>query len=102
MCGKVIAEKDERGYWPSQPDFVCDHIIALCLDGKDWWEDPEMTNFQTLCENCNKVKTRRDMRQLSKVRNPTKYLPVYTKNNFEISLKSFDASLKFNQTTLSF
>jgi hypothetical protein len=61
MCGKVIAEKDEHGYYPYQPPFVCDHIIPLFKDGKDWWEDPEMTNFQTLCEECNKIKTKHDV-----------------------------------------
>lgn len=60
-CGKVIAEKSREGYWPYQPPFVCDHIVPLFKDGKDWWEDPEMYNFQTLCEDCNKIKTRLDV-----------------------------------------
>ncbi len=60
-CGKVIAVKDEEGYWPYQPAFVCDHVVPLCAGGKDWYEDPEMKNFQTLCEDCNKLKTREDM-----------------------------------------
>jgi hypothetical protein len=60
-CHKVIAQKDEQSYWPYQPPFVCDHIIPLFKGGKDWWEDPEMTNFQTLCEECNKIKTKHDV-----------------------------------------
>jgi hypothetical protein len=51
MCGKNVYGET----------FVCDHIIPLFKGGKDWWEDPEMTNFQTLCEACNKIKTKRDM-----------------------------------------
>jgi len=50
-CGKSV-----RGV-----TFVCDHKIPLFKGGRDWWQDPEMINFQTLCEECNKVKTRLDM-----------------------------------------
>lgn len=60
-CGKVVASKDESGRWPYQPKFVCDHILPLFKGGKDWHEDPEMTNFQTLCVDCNKIKTRHDV-----------------------------------------
>lgn len=60
-CGKVIAVKNEHGLWPYQPEFVCDHIVPLFKDGKDWHEDPEMKNFQTLCIECNKIKTRSDV-----------------------------------------
>lgn len=49
--------------------YVCDHILPLYKDGKDWHEDPEMTNFQTLCLTCNKQKTRIDMRRLWKREN---------------------------------
>lgn len=68
LCGKVISRKDEHGYWPYRPDFVCDHIIPLFKGGKDWHEDPEMTNFQTLCVDCNKKKTRHDVSKLRVVK----------------------------------
>lgn len=42
-------------------DYVCDHIVPLFKGGIDWWQDPDMTNFQTLCEDCNKIKTRHDV-----------------------------------------
>jgi hypothetical protein len=42
-------------------NFICDHIFPLFKGGKDWWQDPEMTNFQTLCEECNKIKTTNDL-----------------------------------------
>lgn len=51
MCGKNIFGET----------FVCDHIIPLFKGGRDWWQDPEMTNFQSLCEDCNKKKTRSDV-----------------------------------------
>jgi hypothetical protein len=40
--------------------WVCDHIVPLVKGGKDWLEDPEMSNFQSLCEECNKEKTALD------------------------------------------
>lgn len=47
-CGKSLNRRT---------DFVCDHIYPLFKGGRDWWEDPEMTNFQTLCPECNAEKT---------------------------------------------
>ncbi len=65
MCGRSVAEKvtegQYAGLWKNDAVFVCDHIIPLCKDGKDWHEDPEMLNFQTLCVDCNKIKTKNDM-----------------------------------------
>ena len=60
ICHKVITTKDQSGYWRNVT-FVCDHIIPLCKGGRDWWQDQNMTNFQTLCEDCNKIKTAHDM-----------------------------------------
>lgn len=57
-CGKVIGEPN-NGYYLR--GYVCDHIVPLFKGGKDWWEDFEMINFQTLCEECNKAKTARDV-----------------------------------------
>jgi hypothetical protein len=51
-CGKDIG--NIYNWW------VCDHIIPLSKGGKDWLEDTEMTNFQTLCIDCNAVKTAND------------------------------------------
>lgn len=61
ICGK------ERG---QRSDFICDHIIPLFKGGKDWWEDWQMINFQTLCPECNKVKTANDLR------NPPNYVSL--------------------------
>jgi hypothetical protein len=36
---------------------ICDHIIPIALGGAD--QDPD--NLQTLCINCNELKTKRDM-----------------------------------------
>lgn len=65
MCGKVLGEKVTDGscvgLWKNDAVFVCDHIVPLCKDGKDWYENSDMTNFQTLCSDCNKIKTNGDM-----------------------------------------
>lgn len=45
----------------------CDHIIPLWKGGKDWVDDPEYTNLQTLCENCHKKKTRQESKERTKI-----------------------------------
>ncbi len=62
MCGKILGHfLPERNCWVIDETFYCDHIVPLFKGGKDWHEDPEMTNFQTLCVDCNKIKTRCDV-----------------------------------------
>lgn len=65
LCGELILRKVPDRWHPTRifetRNFVCDHIIPLCYGGRDWYEDPQGTNFQTLCVACNKVKTREDM-----------------------------------------
>lgn len=56
-CDKGICQKCGK---PAE-SYVCDHIIPLFKGGRDWWEDPEMSNFQTLCVVCNKKKTKIDV-----------------------------------------
>ena len=41
--------------------YVCDHIFPLFKGGRDWWQDPDMSNFQTLCVECNIIKTANDL-----------------------------------------
>jgi len=56
--GKCVKCSKEIGdFWDP---WVCDHIVPLCKGGVDWLDDPEMTNFQTLCPECNRVKTALD------------------------------------------
>jgi 5-methylcytosine-specific restriction endonuclease McrA len=90
MCGKTIATLDEKGYWPSDVQFICDHIIALCNDGRDWWEDPLMINFQTLCIECSKTKTRKDIKiivAVRKTRPKSKIIQVMGPNGYSIGYK---------------
>lgn len=70
-----ICHKPTRSY-------VCDHIIPLFKGGRDWWEDPTMSNFQTLCEACNKVKTKRDVSKPKKAKEMAKL--IYIASLFEV------------------
>jgi hypothetical protein len=46
----------------------CDHIVPLFKGGNDWHEDlPELKNFQTLCENCHREKSREEAKERTKV-----------------------------------
>lgn len=49
---------------------IADHIIPIALDGDEW----DMDNIQTLCEECNKIKTKHDISEIAKVRNLEKKL----------------------------
>lgn len=45
----------------------CDHIVPLWKGGKDWVDDPEHTNLQTLCEDCHKKKTKQESKERTKL-----------------------------------
>ncbi|MEM2129816.1 MAG: HNH endonuclease signature motif containing protein [Candidatus Bathyarchaeia archaeon] len=62
ICGKDLAERR----------FACDHIIPLSQGGRDWWQDPAMTNFQTLCESCHRKKTALDLKKPKKAKEKAK------------------------------
>jgi 5-methylcytosine-specific restriction endonuclease McrA len=44
---------------------ICDHILAIALGGSQW----DIDNLQTLCINCNKIKTAEDAGKIAKLRN---------------------------------
>jgi len=101
VCGKSLRKKKYVGKGYDYSSFVCDHIIPLFKGGRDWWHDPCMLNFQTLCITCNKQKTASD---LSKPRKPhlSKKLfsqtHAYTKYN--MSAESYHKLEKFMEATL--
>ncbi len=45
----------------------CDHIIPLFKGGKDWFEDPQMLNFHTLCEDCHRKKSKEEAKERTKI-----------------------------------
>ena len=49
---------------------VGDHIIPIALGGDEW----DINNIQTLCVKCNKIKTKKDVKNIAKFRNIEKKL----------------------------
>ena len=45
-------------------DLIADHIIPIAIGGEEW----DKKNVQTLCESCNKVKTKADQRLIAEYR----------------------------------
>jgi 5-methylcytosine-specific restriction endonuclease McrA len=43
---------------------IADHILAIALNGEEW----DINNLQTLCVECNKIKTAEDMIKIAKLR----------------------------------
>lgn len=71
MCGwKIIDIRPD--YWVHDAAFVVDHIIPIVMDGSEWDEN----NLQTLCINCNKIKTKQDMANIAKFRLKEKLINI--------------------------
>lgn len=60
-CGKK--EGDDSIYGGSVY-LIGDHINPIALGGSEW----DLSNIQTLCSDCNKIKTRDDIKKISKLR----------------------------------
>lgn len=45
-------------------NLTVDHIMPIALGGDEW----DMKNLQTLCEECHKKKTRRDIKKIAALR----------------------------------
>lgn len=45
-------------------DLIGDHIIPIALGGDEW----EINNIQTLCLECNKIKTAQDAKDIARLR----------------------------------
>lgn len=43
---------------------IADHILAIALGGDEW----DINNIQTLCPDCNKIKTAKDAGKIAKLR----------------------------------
>jgi len=48
---------------------IADHIKPIAIGGPEW----DINNLQTLCIECNKVKTRKDAADIAKVRRSEKF-----------------------------
>ena len=54
---------------------IADHIIPIALGGDEW----DINNLQTLCPECNKIKTKEDIKNIAELRKIEK-----KQNNTEI------------------
>lgn len=64
----VIADGKEHKFKHNKnADFDADHIIPVSLSGEEWNFD----NIQTLCKQCHKEKTKKDMKKISVERKVT-------------------------------
>ena len=51
-------------------NLIADHITPISIGGDNW----DMNNLQTLCVDCNKIKTAQDMKVISEYRAKEKIL----------------------------
>ena len=56
-----------------KPTCIIDHIKPIALGGEEF----NLDNLQTLCLNCNKIKTASDMKDIAKERKNIKILKKY-------------------------
>ena len=73
-CGtKPMQRTYEGNFIPDTSKLIGDHIIPIAIGGKEY----DLNNVQTLCINCNKIKTKEDMKKIAKVRRKEKTLSMY-------------------------
>jgi 5-methylcytosine-specific restriction endonuclease McrA len=72
-CGKQFLRPGHTSTWkvddgcnmvPDESKLIADHIIPIALDGEMW----DTKNIQTLCIECNKIKTKIDAGNIAKHR----------------------------------
>lgn len=84
----------DKGYY--YVPLVVDHIKPVALFPKLEYDE---SNLQVLCKWCNKVKTKHDIQKISRMKRTT--IPVCDSNDFEVGLRVFYESLKFEQKQLT-
>jgi len=67
ICGKrkTIFSKFDNKEYPDDSKLIADHIKPLARGGAMWGMD----NLQTLCIDCNKFKTAKDMKDIANYKN---------------------------------
>ena len=66
-CGKRPMLKyfdTDKDSYPDDSQLIADHIIPIALGGEQW----DSENIQTLCIECNKIKTKQDASDIAKAR----------------------------------
>ena len=67
MCNDkfTFIEYQTKKEYPDWSKLVADHIKPLAIGGEMW----EMDNLQTLCQRCNKKKTKQDLKDIANYKN---------------------------------
>lgn len=63
-CGKKGNSSDAKGWQNNYIGLVADHIIPIAIGGLQW----DISNIQTLCIPCDKIKTKQDHADIAKQR----------------------------------
>lgn len=63
-------------------NFVVDHIEPIALGGEEF----DINNLQTLCQRCNKIKTKADMKRIAFLRRKIK---LEEKHEADVSIRDF-------------
>jgi len=69
---KTIHSKFDDKEYGDDSKLIADHIKPLAVGGEMW----NMNNLQTLCIDCNKIKTKRDAHRIAKFRKREKELKL--------------------------
>jgi len=66
-CGNRFTKysKFDGKEYPDDSNLIADHIKPLAIGGEMW----EIDNLQTLCIECNKIKTRQDRKDIANYKN---------------------------------
>ena len=70
MCGKRFANVYEGEEYAQSEMLIGDHIVPIAVGGSEF----DMDNIQTLCIDCNKIKTKDDMGLIAENRRMEKIL----------------------------
>lgn len=60
---KIIQEDKDliKGIFGDESQLIADHIIPISIGGEEY----DLSNIQTLCIKCNKVKTKEDLKKIA-------------------------------------
>ena len=86
-CGKNLRQQYTISH------FICDHIVPLFKNGKDWWQDTEMLNFQTLCIDCNRKKTGYDLGKPTKAKQKARSLKWIFEKSTDHQLEKYISNI---------
>lgn len=84
-----LREEDGMFIYINDSELIGDHIIPIALGGDEW----DIDNIQTLCKDCNKIKTAKDIREIAAVRKAIKnkqqtitdLIPTKVNNQIEVN-----------------